>query len=187
MRSKFRVVLLVAIGFNLTSYALADNVKGVESSDGKYLASSLCDAGGIVFFSCGTRNNKVISLCGRGSPTEPTGVFYRFGKQEKIEMDFPKDKNENSFSFLSYDNYFRYRVNLLNVYFENNGYSYILYNDYREDDPEVGDQRESGVSVTKIASGELVANIKCKSEIITNFDFLLKKIECKKDGFCQRN
>ena len=116
--TNFTILLLVGAGVFFSPSVLA----GKEVSD-------LCDAGDIIFFSCVTKSKKTISLCGKGSKNNPTGAYYRFGRKNKVEMDFPENKDKNSFLRFTKSHYFRYRVSWQAVYFNNNGYSYTLYND----------------------------------------------------------
>ena len=125
--------------------------------------SSLCDTGDLIFFTCTTKNKKIISLCGKGAKDKPTGIYYRFGSKSKIEMDFPKNKDEDSFQYFTKDYYFRYRVILRTIFFSNNGYNYAIYDYYRGEDPKIGDKTERGISVYEKSSNKELADIKCSS------------------------
>jgi len=154
--TNFPPMLFVSIGLFLPCLTLAE---GVENNE----IYSLCDAGDLVFFTCTTVNKKIISLCGKGLKNNPTGIYYRFGRKDNVEMDFPKDKDKSSFQKFSKDYYFRYRVNLTTISFKNNGYCYSIYDNYIGDDPEIEDKFERGVVVTAKGAIKNIADIKCSS------------------------
>ena len=142
-------MLLAGIGLFFSSLSLAENeVKMAE----KNKLSSLCDTGDLIFFTCTTKNKKIISLCGKGAKDKPTGIYYRFGSKSKIEMDFPKNKGEDSFQYFTKDHYFRARVDLLTIFFSNKGHNYSIYDYYRGEDPEIGDKTDRGISVYEKSS-----------------------------------
>jgi hypothetical protein len=174
MRSNnFVTFFLVWIGLLFSPLSLADNeVKKAE----KNKASNLCDTGDLIFFACTTKNKKIISLCGKGTKDKPTGVYYRFGRTNKIEMDFPENKDESSFLKFSYDYYFRYRVKLESINFINNGYSYSIYDDYRDDDPEEKEMHDIGLVVNLIGASKKIVNIKCKSGIYNSLSGIQEKV-----------
>ena len=168
-------MFLAGIGLFFSPLSLAESeVKIAE----KNKLSSLCDTGDLIFFTCTTKNKKIISLCGKGTEDNPTGIYYRFGSKGKVEMDFPEDKGENSFEQFSKDYYFRYKVDLQNFVFHNNGYLYSLYDSYRGDEPEKGDTYDRGISVSEKGSGKVLANIKCNSGYYAaNFPVLNERLK----------
>jgi hypothetical protein len=142
----------------------------------KNKVSSLCDTGDVVIFACATTNKKIISLCGKGTEDNPTGIYYRFGRKNRIELTYPEDKGESSFQkFLILDQtqslssqellseaIVRFQLRSQNIFFNNDGYFYHVYQNsiIGEDKPERNDR---GVSVSKMFSSKVIANIKCVS------------------------
>jgi hypothetical protein len=64
---------------------------------------NLCTPDEIIFFSCKLPKNKFVSLCGNNfRNTSGTGinsdtiVKYRYGRPDKIELEFPRDKEKAS-------------------------------------------------------------------------------------------
>jgi hypothetical protein len=137
--------------------------------------SSLCELQDTVFFSCVTKLKKIISLCGKQVSDKVIGVYYRFGRLGGIEMDYPSQKDESSFSKFKYDHYFRYRTDYLSVNFENDGYRYSIYHEYRGDDQETGDIYLSGIAVSKMGTNSTVI-IKCSDIKVNNIPAVSKVI-----------
>ena len=179
--SNFVLGLIIGAGALWSPLAQTNNR---ESLGGKNKEPSLCDIGDTVFFTCTTNNKKIISLCGKGKADNPSGAYYRFGRKNNIELDFPENKDESSFLQFSKSHYFRAMVNLQGVFFENKGYSYTLYYEYRGDEPGVKEIRKSGVSVKKAATGEILADIKCNSNYIVKFSEFNEKVKCEDGVFC---
>ena len=148
---KFLFISCIYMGLLFSSYAMAGAVDTGENS-----MHSLCDANDSVFFSCTTKNNKLISLCGKGERSNPSGIYYRFGKAAKIEMDFPSNKDETSISKFSYSNYYKGT----NIHFNNNGYSYVLFEPYSNS----SDEDRSGIAVSEINTNKQIAVINCKMQ-----------------------
>ncbi len=56
-------------------------------------SETLCTADEAVLFSCNTRTNRIVSLCGSKGLTESTGyIQYRYGRPAKIELVYPSAK-----------------------------------------------------------------------------------------------
>ena len=86
-------------------------------------------------------------------------LVYRFGKKNRVEFEYPKDK-KNSFSKFSYYHYMRPSLGNTNagldisdLSFTNKGYTYTVYDEYSDED---------GHSIgVKVFKGEKeIANIK---------------------------
>lgn len=77
-------------------------------------------------------------------------IVYRFGTNRKIELEYPAELNTDSWQKFTYSYYFRgggkenAGLDLNYVSFENNGYSYKLYDEYSAED----DSRHTGILVT---------------------------------------
>ena len=75
-----------------------------------YGATSLCSKNEIVYFSCATKTEKVISLCGKVFEKDKFGsrvdfdsqwLQYRFGSPTAVELVFPRTKRDSVGSFKS--------------------------------------------------------------------------------------
>lgn len=86
-----------------------------------------------VIYSFQTVNGKIMSL---NIDTNSKYIVYRFGTKNKIELEFPKEKDKNSFEKFEYAHYFRPLQNgadgmdLNYVTFTNNNVKYIIYQNY---------------------------------------------------------
>jgi hypothetical protein len=166
---KFAFILIAIINVGASPFALADD--GGDALT-KNEVSSLCDKRDLIFFTCTTENKKIISLCGKGTPDNVTGVYYRFGRKGKVEMDFPKNKDESSIKQFSHERFPSEEIAAVATSFNNNDYTYtifdVLFDGKVENVPELGDTHYSGVTVRKKETNENVANIQCSSGYATN-------------------
>ncbi|MBE2218416.1 MAG: hypothetical protein IAE90_09445 [Ignavibacteria bacterium] len=77
-------------------------------------------------------------------------LVYRFGTNKKIELEYPAELNVASWQNFTYSYYFRgggkenAGLDLNYVTFENNGFTYKLYDEYSAED----ESRNTGVLVT---------------------------------------
>jgi hypothetical protein len=112
------------------------------------LSNTLCRAEEQNFFTCiVTGSAKVISLCGSKSLDARRGYLqYRFGKPGAVELQYPRDR-ANTQRVFRYAHYIRAQVDRAEITFDNEGYSYVIF-DYYEGDikPSV---RESGVRIRR--------------------------------------
>jgi hypothetical protein len=96
----------------------------------------------VVIFSFDTKNSKNVCLV---KDTSDKYIVYRISKNDKIEMEFP-EKTSDSWKKLTYSFYLRgggnenEGVDLNYVYFENNGFKYIVYDitSSRDSTPSIG-------------------------------------------------
>lgn len=88
-----------------------------------------------VIYSFQTKNNKIMSL---NIDTNLNYIVYRFGTKNKIELEYPKEKDKSSFDKFEYSHYFRpfqngvdNRMSLNYIIFINENVKYIIYeNDF---------------------------------------------------------
>jgi hypothetical protein len=109
--------------------------------------ASLCQPGERVVFSCGLkRPAKLVALCASKSLTKESGYLqYRFGVPDKIELEYPKQR-EGSTQLFRYHHYFRAQVDLTEISFTNDGVEYTVFDNYNgEEKPAVS---EEGVTVS---------------------------------------
>jgi hypothetical protein len=94
-------------------------------------SSSLCTKGEKVVFSCALKSStKIVSLCSSPQLTKTDGYLqYRFGVPGQIELEYPKDRAKPEKSF-HYNHYFRAQVDLTEISFTNNGFTYTVFNNF---------------------------------------------------------
>jgi len=146
--------------------------------------SSHCTSNETIYFTCNSgKNNKTLSLCGsKNLNTRESYLNYRFGKLNKIEMNFPESKKDSLNQFF-YAYYFRAQVDRSEINFENKGTKYSLFKYYENEEipgfpPEPID--ESGVSVKP--NGGKQIEIKCHGKVEHRLYELRKFIPCDKEN-----
>jgi hypothetical protein len=172
------LILFGVSAFFLLEFAFA-------SPDGNDTAQknivSLCNSGDYVYYSCRTGNKKFISLCGKGQPEQPEYIYYRFGKPDKVEMEFPEEKDKSSYRKFRYNHYFRYRTTYFNITFRNGSYGYYLYNDYDGDTPDEKVEAYSGIRVEKEDGSNKPVYIPCASDVEGGLGNLVLFLECNEE------
>jgi hypothetical protein len=136
---------------------------------------SLCSSGDHIYFTCQTKNKKVISLCGKGAAEDPDYIYYRFGRKQKIELEFPDKKDRDSRNLFSYNSYSRYQTNYTAVSFRRGAYEYLIYKDYVGDDPDKKPETSYGINAGKADSQ---VNIPCASAIKSDLYPLSSVLHC---------
>ena len=116
---------------------------------------SLCNTDEVVVFSCTTRQSgKIVSLCSSKDLTKDHGyVQYRFGLPGKIELEFPKERQQTQQAF-NYNHYFRAQFDQTEISFTSNGYEYSIFDDYNGEERPA--RSEQGVRVTPPNNGKEV-------------------------------
>jgi len=145
--------------------------------------SSLCNKKDIVYFSCSTGNKKTVSLCGTINNSNLTGLYYRFGQKEKIELEYPAIDKREALDLFRYNEYHRALTQHYHVSFINANQRYTIYSYYNGDGSE-GDSFEHGIYGSDAASETEVQNfnIKCLKNIIVNIHPLTKILHCDFDS-----
>lgn len=83
-------------------------------------------------------------------------IQYRFGSKDRVEMEFPAERNKESWKKFKYRSYHRgggkqnAGMDLEYLTFLNNGYTYSLYKSYYAEDG----SRSTGITVTNNKSKE---------------------------------
>lgn len=86
-----------------------------------------------VIYSFETKNGKKMSLV---KDNTNQYIQYRFGSPNKVEMEFPKERNKESWKKFHYNSYWRgggiqnAGMEIDNLSFNNNGYDYLLFRTY---------------------------------------------------------
>lgn len=129
--SKFSIVL-VTVGFLLSLAMGLPSTRG--SAAVQLLGGSLCESTEKIVFSCSLRSAaKTISLCSSKELTKERGYLqYRFGVPGKIELEFPKQREQTQSAF-KYSHYIRPQVDRTEISFTNDGYEYVVFDDYEGD------------------------------------------------------
>ena len=110
-------------------------------------AGSLCEQTEKIVFSCPIVNTgKTVSLCSSKELTKDKGYLqYRFGVPGKIELEFPKQREQTQTAF-KYSHYFRAQFDTTDISFVNGDTEYSVFDDYNgEEKPPISTE---GVSVT---------------------------------------
>jgi hypothetical protein len=128
---------------------------------------SLCANGAERYFSCSTKDHKLISLCREAGKS----VEYRFGTAEQIELSYPKSEQDAP---LRYAHYSRAMTDYVQVTFRSGGADYAVF-----DNEEAG-TREAGVQA-RLASGREIS-IVCKGPIAGRLGALEHLLPCDADN-----
>lgn len=127
--------------------------------------NSLCLANEKLVFSCATNAGKHISVCTKGKV-----VQYRFGRPEKLELEYPKVESFKPSTF-QYFHYFRPEENRTSLQFETNEAEYNVFSDSE------GATKSAGVVVkTKATAREI--SLQCKGNASANWFEIEGKVKC---------
>ncbi|EAT12329.1 hypothetical protein RED65_15858 [Bermanella marisrubri] len=149
-------------------------------------SESLCLPSEKTYFSCATKKNKFISVC--GSPkiksNQRSYIQYRYGTFDNIELEYPKDRKGSLNSF-SFTHYFRSQYDLTELEFVNSDYQYSIFWIY--DGESKQDRKvDSGIRIKKVGTQKKF-KISCSSQIIMNLADLEDLVPCNKSNplaFC---
>lgn len=127
------------------------------------IKNNLCKKNEKVLFSFKiAKSNNILSIC--ISKNNPQYIVYRYGTKNKIQLEYPKNK-DNSWKKFTYSYYLRgggpanEGVDLNYLIFENEGYQYQVYQEYAADT----DKTKVGVRVTNLKTHK-ETNIKGESK-----------------------
>lgn len=115
-----------------------------------------------IVYTFSTRKGKIMMLA---KDKQNKYLVYRFGTKDKIELEFPGEKNEQSWKKFKFSYYLRGggkanagREND-HVYFYNNGFRYTLYRDYDAGDDKTPESFVEGVTVTRLKDYKEISKI----------------------------
>jgi hypothetical protein len=116
---------------------------------------SLCEKAEKIVFSCTLRKSaKIVSLCASKDLTKERGYLqYRFGLPGKIELEYPKEREQTQTAF-KYSHNFRAQFDLTEISFSRDGYEYVIFDDYNGEQKPV--RQEQGVRITPPNNGKEV-------------------------------
>ena len=139
-------VLTIAVACVATSSA-NNSIVPAATQPGTLQPNSLCAKAERIIFSCAVkRPARIVSICASKDLTSDRGYLqYRFGLPGKVELEFPKGRNETQKQF-QYSHYFRFQVDLTAINFTIDGFEYSVFDEYN------GEEKRKisieGVSVT---------------------------------------
>jgi hypothetical protein len=142
-------------------------------------ASSLCESAERTVFNCTLRgSSKLVSICASPGLTSATGYLqYRYGRSGKIELAFPKEKNNSQKTF-KFVHYLRPQVDRTELNFDNSGYQYTVYSYFDgEEKPTIN---ESGIRVD--GPDGKSKNLICAAHPTDQLATLESAVPCDKDN-----
>jgi len=132
-------------------------------------AGSLCEKDEKIVFSCPIRKPaKIVSLCSSKDLTKERGYLqYRFGLPGKIELEFPKQREQTQTAF-KYSHYFRAQFDLTEISFSQDGHEYAIFDDYNGEQKPV--RHEQGIKITPPNGKEV--SLTCSGKAKAQYDDL---------------
>lgn len=115
-----------------------------------------------VIFSFETAKGKQMVLV---KDEENEYIVYRFGTKDKIELEYPENKDKDSWKKFTYSGYFRgggianLAMDLNYLAFVNGDYKYVLYTTYIAEE---GGKSNAGIKVLDSKTDKLITDIKGK-------------------------
>jgi hypothetical protein len=132
-------------------------------------AGSLCEKDEKIVFSCPIRKPaKIVSLCSSKELTKERGYLqYRFGLPGKIELEFPKQREQTQTAF-KYSHYFRAQFDLTEISFTQDGHQYAIFDDYNGEQKPV--RHDQGIKITPPNGKE--TTLTCRGKANAQYDDL---------------
>ena len=140
-----------------------------DAQAGSISRAGLCSNSESTFFSCQTKNQKWISLCGK----LPENLQYRFGISKLVDFKHPENAATGIGDF-TFAHFWRFQTDRLEIGFSNNGADYALF-DYTEEG-----KRRAGVRITNGDGKE--REIVCTGPITSRLGDLEKVLKCDPDN-----
>ena len=125
--------------------------------------ASLCESTEKIVFNCTVgKASKLVSLCSSKVLTKDQGYLqYRFGLPGKIELEFPKQREQTQSAF-KYSHYFRAQFDQTEISFTSDGYEYAIFDDYNGEQKPA--QRDQGIRITSPGGKETTLNCRGKAK-----------------------
>ena len=126
-------------------------------------AGSLCEKDEKIVFNCPiTKPAKIVSLCSSKELTKERGYLqYRFGLPGKIELEFPKQREQTQTAF-KYSHYFRAQFDLTEISFTQEGHQYAIFDDYNGEEKPA--RHEQGIKITPPNGKEVTLTCRGKAK-----------------------
>ena len=143
------------------------------------LPGTLCQDDEQVVFSCPVKDGtKIVSLCAAKHLTAQDGYLqYRFGRAGSVELEFPALRQDTQRLF-RYAHYFRYQVERMAVSFDNQGYTYTLFDAYEGDTKTRTHQQ--GVEITPPGAQPTAITLLCRGPALGILHSLRAIVPCDK-------
>ena len=124
---------------------------------------SLCESTEKIVFSCAVgKATKIVSLCSSKELTKDQGYLqYRFGLPGKIELEFPKQREQTQSAF-KYSHYFRAQFDQTEISFTTNDYEYAIFDDYNGEQKAV--QHDQGIKIRPPIGSEITLTCRGKAK-----------------------
>ena len=124
---------------------------------------SLCESTEKIVFSCTIRQSaKLVSLCSSKELTKDKGYLqYRFGLPGKIELEFPKQREQTQQAF-KYSHYFRAQLDQTEISFTSEAYQYAIFDDYNGEQKPA--QHDQGIRITPNTGKEITLSCRGKAK-----------------------
>ena len=87
---------------------------------------------------------------------------YRFGLPGKIELEFPKQREQTLSSF-KYSHYFRAQFDQTEISFTSEGHEYAIFDDFNGEQKPA--QRDQGIRITPPGGKETTLNCRGKAKV----------------------
>ena len=169
---------LLLLGCGGNGAAADANTKDSKSGLSRNPEIGLCKKEEKVIFNCTIKSSrKIVSVCSSLDLDKPDSyMMYRFGKPEKVELEFP-DSKINSFEKFYYSVYIRPKVTRQALRFNNRDYEYII-----EVDNEA--EEEPGTYGATISiDGPKKFGLTCDTAGLVGIDVNIgNKVRCDPDG-----
>ena len=116
-------------------------------------SGTLCESAEKVVFNCTVgKAAKLVSLCSSKDLTKDHGYLqYRFGLPGKIELEFPKGREQTQSAF-KYSHYFRAQFDQTEISFTSDGFEYSIFDEYNGEQKPA--QHDQGIRITSPNNGK---------------------------------
>ena len=155
--NRHRTILVAGVTFCIAAVAV------VSGSQQQMQAGSLCESAEKIVFSCAVgKTSKIVSLCSSKDLTKEKGYLqYRFGLPGKIELEFPKQREQTQAAF-KYSHYFRAQFDQTEISFTSDGFEYAIFDDYNGEQKPA--QHDQGIRITAPGGKETTLNCRGKAK-----------------------
>jgi len=141
----------------------------IEMSSPVVVPANLCREAEQIVFSCQIKgSDKILSVCAAQNLDRENGYLqYRFGTNKEVELEFPSDIRDSQKAF-RYSRYTRPLVTYLRLSFQENNYTFTVYDDYTA---ETGTEHRCA-GVTVVSPDGKQTDFECETPIISNLMLL---------------
>jgi hypothetical protein len=131
--------------------------------------ANLCREAEQIVFSCQIKgSDKILSVCAAQNLDRENGYLqYRFGTNKEVELEFPSNIRDSQMAF-QYSRYTRPLVTYLRLSFQENNYTFTVYDDYNA---ETGTEHRCA-GVTVVSPDGKQTDFECETPIISNLMLL---------------